>query len=291
MSEASKAPYPIRSGAIPTADGVFPVDLAGGGNRRRRRPLFNVEAEDLKIKAKDAEKAELSANETIAQIMKDPESVENGNHLACFIESIKEAAPVIRAVDLLASARIRFDQFLAEAKSWDKSAATQDPAGVMSQSLLDDPELLKAHEDAIAGRPKATAPAAQVDVVAKIAAFDPSPSGNAVTETPSANLHSTETTIETVFVGATSAETLVDFQARLAAMPDADVKAALGEAWDGNEDTFAESTAAAWEAAQPAETKQPDTQSASTPAAPVIVVPDPPKPKPAKKSAKTAPKA
>ncbi len=44
-AEESKLPYPVRHGAVPTPDGVFPVDITAGGQRRKRRPMFDLEGE------------------------------------------------------------------------------------------------------------------------------------------------------------------------------------------------------------------------------------------------------
>ncbi len=97
-----KLPYPIRSGAVPTPDGVFPVDLSGGGTRRRRRSHIDLEGHDAKVAAENERAAESQAIDELAAILADDQHPLHG-----LVTEIRTAAPIIRAQDLLKSAQFR----------------------------------------------------------------------------------------------------------------------------------------------------------------------------------------
>lgn len=97
-----KLPYPIRTGAVPTPDGVFPVDISGGGTRRRRRAHIDLEGHDAKTNAENERLAESQALAELEAILTDDQ-----HPLFALVTEIRTAAPIIRAQDWLKSAQFR----------------------------------------------------------------------------------------------------------------------------------------------------------------------------------------
>lgn len=173
-----KTPYPIRSGAIPTPDGVFPVDLQAGGRRRRRRPFIDLDAVDMKAKAAD------------------------------------QAVELELAWGIIANAH---------GGDWSKASPEWQEAAT-------------AWRDRYFAGGKVIAPPAPPEIPTANLQLEPSPKLIAVSDiTPSPALEAIEALQE-----------CHQFLARLAAMPESDVKAILGPLWDGDEDTFEAAVGLKW---------------------------------------------